>query len=442
MILTQTIPWGVFSDKHKRYILNAIKNQASCAEGSIRTGKTVDNCIAAAAYLETCPDRFHLASGSSLANAKMNIGICNGFGLENLFRGRCRWGKFKDNECLYIKTKTGEKVVLFMGGGKSDSYKKILGYSIGLWIATEINEHYDSSDSRTSFIKVAMARQLASQSRKILWDLNPSNPDDAIYTEYIDKWKANYLGGYNYEHFTIYDNLNLTQERIKQIENEYTVGSIWYRRDILGERCIAQGLVFEHFANHVQDFIVDKEYLKEHKILLITVGVDFGGNQSATTFVANGITFGFKDLITLKAKRIKRNINAKELEVEFNKFCSELKEEYGKSFIAKCDSAESILINGLRISAAKVGVEIRNAMKKSINDRIRFQEKIMALKKYKILKDDGFNGTNEVINALCKATWNPKNPNERLDEVSYENPIDICDAHEYSFEDYMQNLLA
>ena len=52
-------------------------------------------------------------------------------------------------------TLTGEKIVIFAGGGKADSYKKILGNSYGLWIATEINEHYDSDDSRTSFIKVA-----------------------------------------------------------------------------------------------------------------------------------------------------------------------------------------------------------------------------------------------------------------------------------------------
>ena len=40
-------------------------------------------------------------------------------------------------------------------------YKRILGNSYGLWIATEINEHYDSDDSRESFIKVAMGRQAA-----------------------------------------------------------------------------------------------------------------------------------------------------------------------------------------------------------------------------------------------------------------------------------------
>ena len=124
-----------------------------------------------------------MASGSTLANAKLNIGECNGYGLEHQFKGRCKWGKFKDNEALFINTKAGQKIVIFVGGGKADSYKKILGNSYGLWIATEINEHYDADDSKTSFIKVAFARQLASDNPKWFWDLNPGNPNDTIYSE-------------------------------------------------------------------------------------------------------------------------------------------------------------------------------------------------------------------------------------------------------------------
>lgn len=123
----QTIEWQPFGSKHKEYIRKGLDCKMSVAEGSVRAGKTIDNCIIACAYLETCEDIVHLASGSTIANAKLNIGYCNGFGLECLFKGRCRWGKFKDNEALFIKTKTGEKVVIFAGGGKADSYKKILG---------------------------------------------------------------------------------------------------------------------------------------------------------------------------------------------------------------------------------------------------------------------------------------------------------------------------
>ena len=78
----QNIQWKPFSDKHIDYINDALDCKMSVAEGSVRAGKTIDNCIIACMYLETCEDKIHLASGSTIANAKLNIGYCNGFGLE------------------------------------------------------------------------------------------------------------------------------------------------------------------------------------------------------------------------------------------------------------------------------------------------------------------------------------------------------------------------
>lgn len=247
MILTRQIQWADFSDKHKRYIKAAIGSRICVAEGAIRSGKTIDHCIIAAAHLEKCRDRIHLASGSTIGNAKLNIGVCNGFGLEALFRGRCKWGKYRDNEALFIQTQTGEKVVVFAGGGKADSYKRILGNSYGLWIATEINEHYDSDDSRESFIKVAFGRQAAALDPLVLWDLNPCNPNHSIYQAYIDHYAETELHGYLYEHFTIDDNLSISDRRREEIKAQYDPSSVWYRRDILGQRCVAEGLVYPMF---------------------------------------------------------------------------------------------------------------------------------------------------------------------------------------------------
>lgn len=124
--------------------------------------------------------------------------------------------------------------------------------SYGLWIATEINEHYDCDDSRTSFIKVAFGRQVAAAWPLVLWDLNPCNPAHRIYKEYIDLYKTQYVGGYQYQHFTIHDNLSISEQRKAEIESQYIPGSVWYRRDILGERCIAEGLVYPMWENAIE----------------------------------------------------------------------------------------------------------------------------------------------------------------------------------------------
>lgn len=248
----RTIPFN-FGAEHKEYIRKCESSTYNILEGAVRSGKTIDNVFAFAHELKTTPDRLHLATGSTVANAKLNIGDANGFGLEYIFRGQCRWGKYKDNDCLRIKgASTGwkEKIVIFAGGGKRDSYKRIRGNSYGLWIATEINLHHDNT------IKEAFNRQLAAKRRKIFWDLNPSNPNASIYADYIDKYKqmqedGTLLGGYNYEHFTIFQNVNIPRSRIDEIVSQYDKNSIWYMRDILGERTIAEGLIYPQYKEAI-----------------------------------------------------------------------------------------------------------------------------------------------------------------------------------------------
>lgn len=89
-------------------------------------------------------------------------------GLEWIFRGQSHWGKYKDNEALFIKgpaTHYKQKIVIFAGGAKEDSYKKIRGNSYGMWIATEINLPHDNT------IKEAFNRQLAAKRLKVFWVL-------------------------------------------------------------------------------------------------------------------------------------------------------------------------------------------------------------------------------------------------------------------------------
>ena len=76
MSRTQTINWGCFGKKHRQYIRRGVRSSFVVAEGAVRAGKTIDNCIIAAAYLERTPDKFHLATGSTIANAKLNVGVC------------------------------------------------------------------------------------------------------------------------------------------------------------------------------------------------------------------------------------------------------------------------------------------------------------------------------------------------------------------------------
>ncbi len=434
-MMTRTIPWGKFSDKHKNYIKTALNYKQSVAEGAVRSGKTIDHCIIFSMYLETCEDKIHLASGSSLPNAKLNIGDCNGFGLEHIFRGRCRWGKYKSNEALFVQTKTGEKIVIFTGGGKSDSYKSILGNSYGGWIATEINEHYDCEDSRTSFIKVAMARQIASVHPFTLWDLNPSNPNADIYKNYIDKFMG--LDWYRYEHFNIFDNATMSQERIEEIQNKYDMNSVWYKRDILGERMVAEGLVFPYFANNCKPYLFKYKDLKDKmeeerkRFSHLIIGVDFGDNGSKYSWHLTGFTDDWDYMWALDEGDMEKSnsIDATKFCKAFVRFYKRCVECYGYVEWIFPDSASNTLINTLRAYFYAEGLDgsiIAPVKKNELTDRPITVDSLLVTGRLKIEEH-----CKNLINALSELVWDEKKDIPKDENVN--NINDDWDSFCYTF---------
>ena len=80
------------------------------------------------------------------------------------------------------------------------------------------------------------------------------------------------------------------------------------------------------------------------------------------------------------------------------------------------------------------GVEIHNARKNPINDRIRFYCIIMGADKYRLMRSCAV-----TIDALSTAMWHPKVDNVRLDDGT--TNIDNLDAQEYSTEPFMREII-
>ena len=118
-------------------------------------------------------------------------------------RAECREGKYKDRDCVYVQTKTGEKIVLISGGGKDGDEKLIKGNTYGMAYVTEANECHPK------FLKEVFDRTMSSSDRKIFHDLNPKEEEHWYYTE---------------------DNLNSTRNsrRKIQITDITTDTSLWW----------------------------------------------------------------------------------------------------------------------------------------------------------------------------------------------------------------------
>ena len=110
------IGYAPLCEKQSRYIKRSLSCWLNVAEGGKRAGKNVMNIMAWAASLENHPNKLHLAAGVSISAVKLNILDSDGLGLTHIFKGRCREGQYKDRDALFIKTRTGEKIVLIAGG--------------------------------------------------------------------------------------------------------------------------------------------------------------------------------------------------------------------------------------------------------------------------------------------------------------------------------------
>lgn len=425
-----------WSDKHIQYMRRTQQSAMNIAEGSIRSGKTTDNVFCFAHDLKRSRDKLHLATASTQPTAKVVIGDCDGYGLEHIFRGQCKWGKYKGNECLRIcgiDTNYQEKIVLFCGGAKADSYKKFRGMSIGLWIATEINLHHPDT------IREAQRRQINADIKRFYWDLNPESPTSPIYQDFIDSYAEKSAsgvlrGGFNLETFNIFDNINLSKDNLESEISKYEVGSVWYRRDILGERCTAEGAIYNAFLNNEEAHYITADEVPRDDIGYICIGQDFGGHKSKHTYCATAISKDFSRIYVLRSEEYDAEGKSVEFVIDkLNEICQDIQRRYGFIDYVFADSAEQTIINSERMNTPW---NIRNSIKNEIIDRIRCTDILFTSKRIKIVKGEN----DSLISALRSAVWDDKAPKDtRLDKPGITN---ICplDAFEYSWEYWMRRL--
>ena len=262
------IDYAPLTQKQADYIKRTCNGWLNVSEGGKRAGKNIINLIAYAMCLEVHPDKLHLVAGVSLAAAKMNIIDSNGYGLQWLFAGRCREGEYKNRDALYVQTKTGEKIVIIAGGGKANDAARIKGNSYGTVYITEVNECHQS------FVQEVFDRTLASSKRQLFFDLNPKPPAHWFYRDILDhqdmlKERGENLG-YNYAHFTVFDNLSIPDDRLREVLRTYDTSSLWYQADIQGKRTAATGRIYTGYSH--KDVVITPEYIRDKKFIEFKIG--------------------------------------------------------------------------------------------------------------------------------------------------------------------------
>lgn len=226
--------------------------------------------------------------------------------------------------------------------------------------------------------------------------------------------------------YCIDDNPYLDPAFVENLKREYS-GTVLYDRYIRGLWVAAEGAIYRQFNDHPERYIISD--LPDQRITRAVIGVDFGGGTSAHAFCCTGFTTGGA-VVVLDEYHEQQALEPTKLERDFVDFVRRCQMRWLVTDVW-CDSAEQTLINGLRAAAARerIGVNIGNAQKRPINDRIRATCLLMGAGRFYISAD-----CTETIDALKSALWDGRKQTEdvRLDDGT--TNIDSLDALEYSFE--------
>lgn len=400
---------------------------ALIADGAVRSGKTSFMSIAFVDDAMRRYDRQRFAiCGKTVESAIKNI-IEPYLGIK-LVRERYHISWRRADKTMIVTQGKKQNIFEVFGGKDESSFALIQGRTLAGVLFDEV------ALQTRSFVEQALARCSVDGSR-FWFNCNPESPKHWFYDEWVkhpDKHNALHL------HFELDDNPALTDEIKARYRSMYS--GVFYDRYILGKWVAAEGVVYHDFADNPDRYLIDDvdNYLAKtnQRPSLLMIGVDFGGNASATTFKAVVITSRFKEVIVADECYTKEQINPQQLNERFSDFVQMVTAKWGGAQV-RADSAEQILIRGLNFQARKdkLKAEIKNSIKLEINNRIRLENILMAQDRLKVCRK-----CKQMIEAFRYAVYDPKklDHDERLDDGT--SDIDSLDAFEYAIEPYYNEL--
>ena len=390
------------------------------ADGAIRSGKSVAMSLSFVLWAMTEFSACNFAMcGKTIGSFRRNVL----FWLKLMLRSRgYSIAEHRAENLVVIRRGSAENYFYIFGGKDERSQDLIQGITLAGVFFDEV------ALMPESFVQQATGRCSVAGS-KYWFNCNPGSPAHWFKRDWIDKRSEKSL---LYLHFTMDDNLSLSEEIKRRYREMYS--GVFFKRYILGKWTAAEGVIYRDFADHPERFILDEP---PQDIIFGSMGLDFGGNGSAHAAVLVGFTRGFRSIVVLDEYYRKEVISPGTLTDDVCGFITRCRSECSTADIY-CDSAETTLIKGIRTAAAqrRIPVEVRNARKGEVLDRIRFFSMMMSQGRFFILRR-----RKHTIEALSEAVWDSKHPERdvRLDDGT--TNIDSLDALEYSAEPYMEEMI-
>lgn len=228
----QVLTWWVLPQVERQY--NAI-----IADGSIRSGKTMSMSLS---FILWAMSRF---SDCNFAICGKTVGSCRRNVIKPLLNMIKDRFKVKDKRCDNVVTltdKKGRSNSFYIFGGKDESSQDLIQ---GITLAGVLLDEVALMPQ--SFVDQALGR-CSVEGAKFWFNCNPENPNHWFYNDWIlnaDKKKALHL------HFLMDDNLTLSEETKQRYYSMFQ--GTFYRRFILGEWVVAEGLVYQFYNDTISE---------------------------------------------------------------------------------------------------------------------------------------------------------------------------------------------
>ena len=223
-----------FSPKQKEFIL-ASKSKFNLAHGSVRSGKTVGVLWRFMQLALNHPGEQIWMIGHTQSSVYHNcIRVIMDSSQFLPFSKFCTWMP-GNNELRF-----GTRTIYCLGARDEGSIGPIQGKTFDLCYCNEMTLY------PVNVIQM-IATRLSNPHSMLLADMNPVQPDH-ICKHWIDLAEG---GDKNYYslHYSIDDNPYLTEE-YKAIQRQ-TLTGLFYRRNYLGEWCLAEGAIFDFFDRSI-----------------------------------------------------------------------------------------------------------------------------------------------------------------------------------------------
>ena len=263
-----TLHLGAFSYKAQSFIYDS-DAFINIAHGSVRSGKTIAATFRFLLFVLDSPYYEFMISGKTRDTIERNV-------IRDLIRmidGRIpyKYRKF-DN---YIEI-AGNKIWL-IGFSDEGATEKVRGMTVGGWYADEL------TSASKSTVEMAITR-CSVDGAQMFWTMNPESPYHFIYTDYITNTELLESGTVKVWHFTLEDNLHLSQRYIEELKRVNRKSQVNYKRNILGEWVIAEGVIYDMFDENIHTYNDDlTESFDE-----VNICCDYGVS-TVTTFGVMGI---------------------------------------------------------------------------------------------------------------------------------------------------------